>query len=520
MKTLLTLFTLVISSILFGQSATNGSDLPEQNFNFMLDDGRFVNRDLIGAGKGKEIQWKVTDPMTGKTETYTTPFEMDGHPLDRKIHGQLSGNYIYEFYTYPSDERRIPSITDPHLIGMVKRNVKDGFKAEGELTTITTFDLHREREYIYSNDDYFYILVRNYPAADLGQMGLKKPGTKDLPVRHFLIRSDFKMEDKHTVQTPFMEDERISIPEGKVDDMNNLIMRIAVTENMQVNHALIIFGEDETPALLAPQIDESFTFNAYELYFDNKTDELVGIYSIIEKPDKDSGKEGYKYYRWNMAGEIVKSEKYFFTYDDILTDELKAHLKREEVAIEVNTSDPIPSLDQYSGGAPDIHPLPDGGCLLSFRSFTANSSKYTKFFTKNLGGNGYNFAIGPDGKLQWTKVYSKAVNGMDTPTEYFDYDGQIVGTVVSQDCYFNGGNFNYTPDCDTKPNERTNRHVIELVDRNTGATNRVIAYGDPERWSYLKWRDVRFLDEDGAVLVEFRNTRRNSMFYSRINLQD
>ncbi len=166
-----------------------------------------------------------------------------------------------------------------------------------------------------------------------------------------------KVEDRYVVSyldADFNELKKISLQEGisaasfKVNERNELfVLSVKFFKNNTYSHHFTIVNPSGEVLDVDPKMDltESFGVRGQAINYLSDLEQIEGIFQYSMAPgvagyDASKKEEGYKYYRWNLNGEILESKSHTFTVDEVYGD-YKDHLLKNYS--EKNLSDDLNS---------------------------------------------------------------------------------------------------------------------------------------------------------------------------------
>jgi hypothetical protein len=206
---------------------------------------------------------------------------------------------------------------------------------------------------------------------------------------------------------------------------NGLVITIKITPNNQNTFTLvgsklpksglafITYNENGKLNIITPQFPENFY--AVTSSFSMKNEEVIGVLFINDLKTANTTSaynNGYIYLKWNTDGSVKEFKKQYFSYEDVKSDELEAHLNK----FRLNES----AFGDKEAGMVAMRPRALKATFLLDGSAVCFSSIIGVGFKQALLNSKLIFRISNQGELVWTKFYPG-----DNP-EYFAIASAII----------------------------------------------------------------------------------------------
>ncbi|MDX2361007.1 MAG: hypothetical protein QNK23_09390 [Crocinitomicaceae bacterium] len=388
------------TNFLYSQDFSTSSICKESNLkNFMgSDDDYLVFWDLfkyetVNRKTGEKVVTDVTTLYHG---------DMTGIIYDLEVRD----GHIYEIARFVGKGRAITSCK----VGFIKRNIET-MKIVGDIEWVGDFSIwnYYDKPYYLDLHQYsggFYLQSRKAPNGDQNS---------------FLAQYDEDLNMQWRTDLNYLAVNGVSYDELLFEDNGNVLMKVEFkdVENaiktrsgdvFPTGLSLFSFGADGDYIVITPELNETEVYNYNYFGFDEKSQELFGIFMISELDETGRKKvlrgQGYKYMRWDAEGNLLESSRKMFTYEDFWNEEAEEFMKVRGVERTTSNDDQFP---RFGDVAFKVFVKENGNLIVTFGEI---KSERLYRETSELINSNLIFEIDTKGEFLWSRLIPKRRDGL------------------------------------------------------------------------------------------------------------
>nr|WP_294858431.1 hypothetical protein [uncultured Fluviicola sp.] len=388
----------------------------------------------------------------------------------------VQGDFIYEIH-------QIHDYNSVVAVGIVKRELAT-LNQVGKVLELNDFDA----SFAKSDEDGFYFFSKMN-----------------------LYRIDLDLNLIWTKKYEMFEDYNVVLNNIEVDDNLNVLMSVAIKENVKVKFfgstppaksSLLFIITDLTgePHVISPEIPQSVYSKYARFNYNDKKKELEGLFLTSKESNVGIG---YLYIKWNNEGEIIVTDNHNFSFQEFVDDDMKKYAESAKFKTEKY------DFKQLGlGYTSHIRFLDNGNVLYISHALIG--------FLGELEGSKLIFMLSPEGKLLWTKMIPLNSDVMYKNGDFYIEDAKLHVLIMDYSKEYETGGYVFTPvNSHTPLTGKTVLMAERIIDLETGKeiSNKPLIANPSEKF----YPTAVIYNKDKKIIVRYSYTVKNRERFLTIN---
>jgi len=478
---LLTLLFSGLSTLVYSQEPIFSSELSEVREIFVgasNDKMIYYKEDINLMTNSKLVEYIVVNTANPEEKKVTLKSKPEFSKRTQVVFDRMfvQGDFIYEIH-------QIHDYNSVVAVGIVKRELAT-LNQVGKILELNDFGA----TFAKSDEDGFYFFSKTN-----------------------LYRIDLDLNLIWTKKYEMFEDYNVVLNNIEVDDNLNVLMSVAIKENVKVKFfgstppakSSLLFiitdllGEQH---VISPEIPQSVYSKYARFNYSEKKKQLEGLFLTAAASNVGIG---YLYIKWDSEGEIIVTDNHNFSFQEFVDEDLKKYAESAKFSTEKY------DFKQLGlGYTSHIRFLENGNVLYISHALQG--------FIGELEGSKLVFMLSPEGKVLWTKMIPLNTDVMYKKGDFYIADAKLHFLIMEYSQEYETGGYVFAPvNSHTPLTGKTVLMAERIIDLGTGKeiSNKPLIANPSEKF----YPSAVIYNKDKKVIVRYSYTVKNRERFLSIN---